>query len=83
MITVARLGPTSAMRRKKRRKAAAEHTSPSTTIATRVSVAGVSVGKSPMPNGSSMIEAIAMAAVTGPSGSAPARCRLTISGPHA
>ena len=38
MIKVARPGPTSAMRRKKIRKASAEHTSPSTTIETTASL---------------------------------------------
>lgn len=83
MITAARLGPASAIRRKKTRNASAEHTSPSTTTDDTASNDGADAGMSPMPNGSSMIAAIPRAAVTGPSGSAPDSLFFTISGPTA
>ena len=80
---LARLGPTSAIRRKKTRKASAVQTSPSTTTETIAWSVGVSLGAPSSANGSSRIDAIPSAPATGPSGSTAVRWRLAISGPQA
>ena len=82
-MIVARLGPISAIRRKKTRKAKAVQIRPSTATEASASLVGVSVGAPASRRGSSMIDAIPIAPATGPSGSAPDRWRLTISGPVA
>jgi hypothetical protein len=82
-MMLARLGPTSAIRRKNTRKASAVHTSPSTTTDASASPDGSWVGKPPIANGSSMIVAMPSAPATGPSGSTAVRWRLAISGPQA
>src|SRR5215204_3223315 len=83
VITVARLGPTSAISLKKNRNASAEQISPSTTIDASASADGVESGRSASAKGITSSVAIASDAATGPSGSTSERRRFTIIGPTA
>jgi hypothetical protein len=82
-MTLARPGPTSAIRAKKSRKPSAEQTRPSTTTEAITSPDGVEVGADTSAAGASSTVASPSEAVTGPSGSRSVRRCLMIIGPMA